>query len=407
MTVLDSREQVGFGLGELTALAARLFLVGRLGGRRRMVSTIRVGVCLFILGSGTCVGAGCFDAGGRVDGDAGVDAEAACEAGEPCGVGEEGAGATCREKPSDGDVECRETECCKCRDDDGDSIADYGVEAGMQTGVVEEECRGENCMGMPLKKYCSCTFKPSDGAGPDDPSGVCTSQPPLPEQQGGGCKEPDAFEPDEGTLDDGRDNDCDGTTDEGSLGAPCAGSEGSCEAGSCLGEPGKCVHEIFVTSKTYKANFGNLEKADKKCVNSGGEGNWKAVLSTRGIEETDTKEVTAKGRLSVEAEVRRPDGELVANEIDGLWNNSLINSVTVDQNRDSVRPKQPVWTGTLFQGSSSDFTCLDWKSPNSGESGRTGEVGAGDGNWVDSGGESCDKTARLYCINGQKSDEGK
>jgi hypothetical protein len=352
MTVLDSREQVGFGLGELTALAARLFLVGRLGGRRRMMSTIRVGVCLFILGSGACAGVACFDAGGRVDDDAGVDAEVACEAGEPCGVGEEGAGATCREKPSGGDVECRETECCNCRDDDGDGVHDYGLPLGGGQAATEAECQSASCQGSTVEETCSCTYDPDEEGSFDsdesNDSGVCTGQPTGTE---GDCNEPENFEAKEQTIGDGLDNDCDGDTDEGTLGAACA-DDGSCMEGSCFGEEPdskRCVHEMFVTSEKFRASFGPLEDADAECADFGGEGNWKALLSRAGkIDSTDP--LAVKDRLRVVAEVRRPDGKLVAEDRNDLWDGEIASSVDLNEKGNDSASGATAWTGSYPDG---------------------------------------------------------
>jgi len=316
---------------------------------------------------------------------------------QTCGqVNDMGFGATC----SDG--ECIENDCCNCRSDDGDELADLKVTKGGGA-VVEEECQEKQ--GCEPRKSCAhCTFDPAaENKAADEnaePKGVCANQRRM--SSGGECIEPDAFEEKERTLGDGKDNDCDGTTDEGSLGATC--DDGTCEAGSCLGEIGACVHEIFVTRNTYSSDFGGLDAADRKCGDAGGDGNWKAILSTADMTE-DTDEVPGGDRLQIETEVWRPDDVRVAKGVDDLWDKDIENPVKVDSSGATVQSAGTVWTGTTPDGAATLETCLDWRDTES-DYGTAGNLRATDVTWVDEGRKVCDSKRHLYCINGQKSDEG-
>jgi len=319
-----------------------------------------------------------------------------CE-GQTCGViQKEGVGAVC------GDGECIENDCCNCRNDDGNGPADVELKSGGGN-LVEEECRKKR--GCDPERECGeCTYDPdAENKAADEnaePKGVCANQRRM--SSGGECIEPDAFEEKERTLGDGKDNDCDGTTDEGSLGATC--DDGTCEAGSCLGEIGACVHEIFVTRNTYSSDFGGLDAADRKCGDAGGDGNWKAILSTADMTE-DTDEVPGGDRLQIETEVWRPDDVRVAKGVDDLWDKDIENPVKVDSSGATVQSAGTVWTGTTPDGAATLETCLDWRDTES-DYGTAGNLRATDVTWVDEGRKVCDSKRHLYCINGQKSDEG-
>lgn len=349
------------------------------------------------------------------------DGETDCEdedcRGEPCGVNEGGGGATCRAAPTGGGVECRETECCNCRDDDGDSVYDYGIPEGSDQPVTEAECKSASCQGSGVAETCRCTFDPDEDGNFDtdgsNETGICSKRP---TDSTGNCARPDAFESDEATLDDGVDNDCDGSTDEGGLGGPCrTGSAEACAKGICSQKLDVCVHQAFVTSKSNSftgAEVGGVEAADSTCQTIAGavglEGTWKAILSGPSTD--------AKSRIDVESAVVRTDGTiLVGLEEQTLWNaevSPLQNTLTLDAQGNDVydeisRGDVLVWTGTDSDGLATGKTCRGWSSDASDETATVGQSDRKDEWWIQdtfvpSG--LCDDEFRLYCINGQTGD---
>lgn len=162
-------------------------------------------------GDGGCTSSesNCWD-----DKDNDCDGDTDCEdpdcMGKRCGVSNEGTGAVCKGVEG-GDVECRENNCCNCKDDDGDTINDYGIEEGAEQGITEAECRDDEnpTCGERVRELCSCTYRPGNEDTME--TGVCTSAATDPD---GTCQPPPNFEADETSTGDGKDNDCDGETDE-------------------------------------------------------------------------------------------------------------------------------------------------------------------------------------------------
>jgi len=156
---------------------------------------------------------------------------------------------------------------------------------------------------------------------------------------------------------------------------------------------------VFVTTQTWAGSqIGGVAGGDSKCQSAatavGYSGTWQAILSS--------STVNAASRLPFNwASLKRPDGVVVANSWQDLWDGTLQNPINVSENLTTYNGQ--VWTNTRSDGTKiySTFAgaCNDW-------AGVTGADG-GDGNsstslsqWAHYGdGNSwCTNSYPIYCL---------
>jgi len=90
-------------------------------------------------------------------------------------------------------------------------------------------------------------------------------------------------------------------------------------------------------------------------------------------------------------------GVLVANSLSDFVSGGLVAPINVDENGTPVAD-DPVWTGTDAVGDSTATNCLDFNSQSAGETGGIGRTSLSDAGWTDAGTQTCDLSARIYCI---------
>lgn len=325
----------------------------------------------------------------------------------------------------DEDCECspEETESCYTGSDETRGV---GVcEAGERTCTPEgtwSRCEGEV---TPTEEICGnsrdddCNGTVDDGEGcscayQDSTVGVCADGT---YDSAGQCTTPEHYESTEAACDDGRDNDCDGSTDFGDqdckrpVGAQC-GADEECQSDGCAieqgNDTGNCAHRIFVTSETYSPDFGSSSDADALCQQLAQDenltGNWKAVIS----EQNDS----ARDRLRIDAPIANMNKDLVAVDSGDLWNGRIRSAVRYDET--GAAHDTRVWTGTnedgTWDGTSGEIggpeDCDGWTSASASDEAEVGRSTSED-NWIENAGTAtfnhheCDNRAGLYCIDGQ------
>ncbi|MCP3981106.1 MAG: hypothetical protein GY716_17550 [bacterium] len=158
---------------------------------------------------------------------------------------------------------------------------------------------------------------------------------------------------------------------------------------------------VFVTSTTYNADLDGVAGADAICVEraaAGGlSGTYKAWISdqTNGPAATFTQSSMPYARV---------DGALVAADWSDLTDGTLAAPIVVDE-FGATQPSGIVWSGTLPDGTAlGNPLCATAAGPwnrsmtQKGSLGHTGDAGAVDGAWSDSGTSGCGGPARLYCV---------
>lgn len=168
----------------------------------------------------------------------------------------------------------------------------------------ESSCDGQDndCDGV-ADDGCTCTYK-------HKAKGLCAKA--TISEEKGTCSEPDAYEKKESTC-DGKDNDCDGTTDEGcncvhGETEPCytgpSGTQGigTCTAGTRTCEKGTwttaCANEVKPTSEMCDNKDNDCDsETDEWEINEGFEGSdtgWTAFASGRNTPSTSTSSPDAR-----------------------------------------------------------------------------------------------------------------
>ena len=319
-----------------------------------------------------------------------------------CGMGS-GACASCK------GVCHRASETC--------SQSGWSCQAPADYDSTDKESDAGNCDGKDndcdgaTDEGC-CTYDPSEPNDTDTDtshnSGVCTNQP---RTSSGSCKKPSAYQsPEDAKCSDGKDNDCDGLTDESTREGGKSCTKGcQCHSGHC--QQNKCAHAIFVTSKKFEGNLGGLSGADQKCTNlakkAGLNGNWKAVLSD--------PSTNAKSHISVSGKVYNMKGTKIADGNADLWDGNIDSPVRYTEKGGQISKDRGkgdwVWTGTGRKGTlrnpafGSPKHCSKWSTNNIATDAFLGDATEKNGRWLAqdfvNGSDSCTWKHYLYCIDGQ------
>ncbi|HNQ92922.1 MAG TPA: hypothetical protein PKI93_08345, partial [Alphaproteobacteria bacterium] len=155
---------------------------------------------------------------------------------------------------------------------------------------------------------------------------------------------------------------------------------------------------VFVTETPTDPNLGGLIGADNDCqsaaTTAGYSGTWTAILSS--------STVNAADRLSFNwATLKRPDGAIVANGWNDLWDGTIQNPINVTQNGTSISTS--VWTNTSSSGvrasSTYSVTCNDWTSGAVVTSATgIGTTASALSNWIYNTGNCYNNSRSLYCL---------
>ena len=124
-------------------------------------------------------------------------------------------------------------------------------------------------------------------------------------------------------------------------------------------------------------------------------GHWQAVLSDSGLSGDGGD---ARDRLTIDGPVYNTQGELVATDLDDLFDGQIDAPILYDETGAEVTGNLSVWSGTTPAGVWGGQSCGDWDNPSSSNSGDTGIAGATNSTWILGGFSSCNQSARLYGI---------
>jgi hypothetical protein len=190
----------------------------------------------------------------------------------------------------------------------------------------------------------------------------------------------DAGTIDGGGVTDGRTSDGGSSVDAGA----------SCEGGAC-------ARYVFVTSLTWKGDFGGLAAADQHCkqaalVNQAlANRKFLAWMSGGGVE--------AKSRFGSldSGPYRRVDNASVATSLQALLDGNLASPIDVDE-RSMIIVDENVWTGTVSAGTAAGKNCLGWTTNITAEHGLAGTTTHSDARWTQYVELQCNQAAHLYCI---------
>jgi len=154
------------------------------------------------------------------------------------------------------------------------------------------------------------------------------------------------------------------------------------------------VKNVFVTSTTYEGNLGGLAGADATCnaVASGAglPGVYRAWLSD--------STASPSTRFTQSPIYELPNGLDISNSgWPDLTDGTLYTPIDVSELGTTVG-NVPVWTNTMADGTSDEYSCANWTSASSGDLGSEGFSGQTDYAWSDGDYASCDHRVSLYCF---------
>jgi hypothetical protein len=113
-----------------------------------------------------------------------------------------------------------------------------------------------------------------------------------------------------------------------------------------------------------------------------------------------TSAVDAKDRLTIDGPWKRLDGVQIAASKADLVDGRLFSTITQDENGE-YRGGEPVWTGTVGNGTASAETCSDWTDGTNG-AGRTGTPDVSSSGWTNGAARVCEADPtipiHLYCF---------
>lgn len=184
---------------------------------------------------------------------------------------------------------------------------------------------------------------------------------------------------------------CDSNGTIGNVELDCGDSR-ICESGACIEQK----RFVFVTKKTWTGNLGGIEGADAKCQQAatsvGLPGNFKAWIS-------DSQTSAAERLEHSNSPYLRLDGVIVADNWSDFVDGTLYASINKTETGVEVSPSS-VWTGTLGNGNSDVYNCLNWSSSYYQHRAMTGMTHLfSEGNWTaNSNNRFCNSPYRLYCI---------
>ncbi len=161
--------------------------------------------------------------------------------------------------------------------------------------------------------------------------------------------------------------------------------------------------KVFVTSGLYTGNLGGLSGADSICQGLANTANLGGVFKAWLSDTTGTPDTRfTKGPLPYAL----VNNDIVAADWDALTNTQfvpLVNSISIDENGETVNPIGGAWTNTGATGAN-EFggSCNNWTSMAAAVDGVpigwVGDITFTDLVWTDSNFRNCNLTARLYCF---------
>jgi hypothetical protein len=159
---------------------------------------------------------------------------------------------------------------------------------------------------------------------------------------------------------------------------------------SCGARP---INFAFVTSNSYRGNFGGLVQADAICQehanDAGMKGTYVAWLSSDAG--------WAAPRLGYSRGWYRPDGKPAIDSLAALTQrNEMFYPVAV--NEKGATTTAPPWTGTDSSGRARFQTCDGWSSMSATITGTVGRVDATGTMWTLNNDFGCDQPRPLYCF---------
>jgi hypothetical protein len=192
------------------------------------------------------------------------------------------------------------------------------------------------------------------------------------------------YEADEVTC-DALDNDCDGTVDEG-----CPTYR----------------HYIFATSAVYNGNIGGLSAADALCQAAGDSGSFTSGLGATWTAVMSDETTNAIDRIgTIQWPVYNTWGDMVSDESSGMyfWGYPVIHmsAVRYDEKTETVNPSG-VHTGTNTDGTAdTGQTCNSWTSADFVTS-HSGLANSMSSKWIGDGTANtyCSDELHIYCISG-------
>lgn len=155
---------------------------------------------------------------------------------------------------------------------------------------------------------------------------------------------------------------------------------------------------VFVTSVAYDGNFSGFVGANEECAGlaftAGLPGRYMAWLSDGLVLAAD-----ALGDLTNNPTIpyARLDGTLVANTMFDFVGGGLLAPINVDE-LGGAQADEAVWTSSDAVGDNIIDNCSGYNSSDSIEDGHVGRTSLADAGWTDSGAQTCDQSARIYCI---------
>jgi len=176
-----------------------------------------------------------------------------------------------------------------------------------------------------------------------------------------------------------------------------ASDEIRCELGC---EDNACARDlsnaIFVTSRYTRGDLGGIGGADDFCQESADDaelgGPWIAMLSNSSLDLRDRLE-----DYEAEGPFRTMNGEVIAEDIDGLFDGNI--DVPVGYDEMGMERNTRIWTGTNINGTSSEHNCNDWTSENEDVIGTRGYSFRSDERWITASQAPCDHLNSIYCLN--------
>ena len=158
-----------------------------------------------------------------------------------------------------------------------------------------------------------------------------------------------------------------------------------------------CRRLVFASSITLGGRLRGITGADGKCQElasmAGLDGTYKAWLSDGASSPSTSFSHATDPYVLV-------DGTIVANDWAGLTSGNLLTAINLDENG-SILPSSAldsVWSGTLFDGTSTGDDCNAWTDGSSSASGGIGNPWATDAAWTDLSSFVCAIPLHVYCF---------
>ncbi len=258
----------------------------------------------------------------------------------------------------------------------------FVVACGRFLGLSEEESSGTDL---------DVDASADDAAHQDSASGSTDGAPLL---EDGAIGTPDAA-PDSSKIDGG--------IDAGTINNPSCASKRSRADGGC--DPA-----VFITKQSFVGSLpANLdaigaEKGDNLCNEAKGTipGAFRAWLSDGADGPATAKRFPKRSTRPY----RNLNGALIADDFAQLITSGPKIAINVSETLEIVPPADPVWTGTLANGTPNAFRCtgnlVDWSSIANAVRGNYGFADPGNlSTWTNAGDTSCANGAHLYCFEQQ------